>query len=271
MAVIYQPAGKAREYAPLACNLYRGCGHGCVYCYAPSVLKLSREAFANAQPRSNILGDLERAAKKMTPANVLLCFTTDPYQPIEAQYGITREAVHILHRWGWTVTILTKGASLARRDFDLLGPGDVFATSLTLRDSAESMKWEPGASLPEERIEALRDAHSRGLSTWVSLEPVIDPEAVYAMIEETHSFVDLYKVGTLNYHTHAKTIDWREFARKVVEVLESNQAKYYLKEDLRKWIPSEAQPQCSSIETPRIDLNALARRATPTMGLFDVS
>ena len=63
--------------------------------------------------------------------------------------------------------------------------------------------------------------HAAGVPTWVSLEPVIDPAASLEIIRQTHKFVDLFKVGKLNYHQHAKTIDWRSFAIEAVELLKS--------------------------------------------------
>ena len=246
-SVIYEPKGKAREYGPLACNLYKGCGHGCVYCYAPSVTRSTREDFAHPRPRKDILARLAHDASFMSSPMVpekrpvLLSFTSDAYQPLDVRLGITREAIKILHRAGMRVTVLTKGGRRAERDFDLMGPNDTHAASLTLLDKAVSLKWEPGAAVPEDRIRTLEKAHNLGMKTWVSLEPVLDPGAVYEIIAQTHEFVDMFKVGVLNYHPHAKTIDWARFAIKVVEQLERYGCKYYLKEDLRKWIPSTLQ------------------------------
>ena len=240
-SVIYEPRGKALEYCGLACNLYKGCGHGCVYCYAPSATRTTREDFENADSRKDILERLAVDAAKMSSPmlpdgrSVLISFTSDAYQPIDEKLGITRKAIGILHNAGFKVTILTKGGHRAERDFDLMGSDDTYAASLTLLDDTESLKWEPGAALPDDRIQTLEKAKKLGLQTWVSLEPVIDPEAVYEIIERTHSFVDMFKVGVLNYHPHAKTIDWARFAVNVVEVLESFDCQYYIKEDLRKW------------------------------------
>lgn len=151
MSVIYEPRGRAREYAALAANLYAGCEHGCVYCYAPSAVRRARDDFHGAvKPRKNILAGLEKDAERLAGSKdrVLLSFTTDPYQPIEEELGITREAIKILHRHGLHVEILTKGGTRAARDFDLLMPGDAFATTLTFLDEDKSREWEPKAALP---------------------------------------------------------------------------------------------------------------------------
>jgi hypothetical protein len=85
---IYAPAGQAGEYAPLAANPYRGCGHGCAYCYVPRVVKMTREKFdAGALPRRNYLHNLRMDAQKYQAAGiqeqVMLSFTTDVYSPFD--------------------------------------------------------------------------------------------------------------------------------------------------------------------------------------------
>ncbi len=127
MSIIYEPKGRAREYAPLAANLYKGCEHGCKYCFAPDATFTDRERFHSAVTvRVDGLKQLEKdaLALKGSGKRVLLSFTTDPYQPLETEQGITRQAIQILHRYGLFVEILTKGDSRAIRDFDLLGSGD---------------------------------------------------------------------------------------------------------------------------------------------------
>ncbi|GAI39078.1 unnamed protein product, partial [marine sediment metagenome] len=120
------------------------------------------------------------------------------------------------------------------RDWDLLGKRDAFATTLTLLDNEDSLMWEPHAALPAERIENLIRAHELDLETWVSCEPVIYPEATLELIKLTAPFVDHYKVGTMNYHPHGKTIDWPKFAHDVKQTLESLGKPYYLKKDLAR-------------------------------------
>lgn len=237
MPVLYEPKGRAFEYADLAVNLYRGCIHGCEYCFAPSVLRMDRGEFHQVgAPRKGVLEQLERDTAKLAgdQRNVLLCFTTDPYQPADDVHRLTREAIRILNAGGLGVTVLTKGGLRAVRDFDLLAkdPRNCFASTLTLDDPADSLRWEPEGAPPAERLEALQIAHHLGIATWVSLEPVLDPEVVYRLIRITAPFVDLYKVGTLNYHPHAATINWSEFRAQVVDLLKTLGKPYYLKRDL---------------------------------------
>lgn len=255
-SVIYEPKGKAGEYAPLALNLYDGCVHGCVYCYAPTVTHTNRNVFHQpgwVAPRAGVLKDLAIQAPSLAgdPRPILLSFTSDPYQPAEKRAEITRGALKILVDNKLKVTILTKSGlwglvrdrdiftmrhdsshcsdSLARQGYP---QAHTWAATLTLDDPDESLKWEPGAALPRERIMGLAQAKAWGFDTWVSFEPVIDPEAVYRLLDATHEFVDFYKVGKLNYHPHAQTIDWRRFKMEMEERLTRLGKPHYFKKDL---------------------------------------
>jgi len=238
---IYETRGRAREYCELAINLYTGCEHRCIYCYGATVTHQDRKAFEyEVKPRKDILDAIRRDAKfhgyygETRP--ILMCFVTDPYQPLEAKELITRQAIEILHKNNLRVAILTKAGQLAQRDFDLLGSKDAFATTLTLIYDSEPNIWEPNAGTSVERIANLREAHYRGIETWVSCEPVIYPAQTLALIEDTHKFVDMFKVGTMNYHPHGKTIDWRKFASDVKALLDRLGCKYYLKKDLERYL-----------------------------------
>ena len=235
---IYAPRGRAGEYAPLAVNLYRGCGHACIYCYGPDTLHIGRQEFLKAAPRQGIIEKLQRDIPMAAGAtgNVWLCVTSDSYQPIDDIYQLTRQAIIILHDNGFKVTILTKGGHRAERDFDLLGPGDEFAVTLTCTGEELSRKWEPYAAPPQDRIDTLKKAHDRGIYTWVSIEPVLYTEQSLELIRLTHPFVDEYKLGILNYHPHAATINWREYGATAIELVRSLGKKLYIKRDLKKYI-----------------------------------
>jgi len=238
MSLIYEPAGRAREYAALACNVYRGCDHACSYCYAPAATRRAMEVFSHPEPRADFLPKLRREAGALKPTEpILLCFTCDPYQALDERLGLTRETIKILHSAGHAVNVLTKGGWRALRDIDLLGPRDAFATTLTLLDDAVSLKWEPGAATPKDRIATVREYHAAGIPTWVSLEPVLDPAIALEIIRRTHEFVDLYKVGRWNYHADAKLIDWARFAADAVALLGALGKAYYIKKDLACFLP----------------------------------
>jgi DNA repair photolyase len=167
---------------------------------------------------------------------VLLCFTTDPYQPLDVTAQLARHTIVALADNGNAVRILTKGGMRAARDFDVMASCDCeFGATLTFMDDARSAEWEPAAAAPTDRIAALRAAKSNGIRTWASLEPVIDTEEVYKIIRATHEFVDLYKVGKLNYHPRAKAIDWHRFRIDVESLLAFLGKDFYIKDDLRKF------------------------------------
>lgn len=166
--------------------------------------------------------------------HILMCFSCDPCQPMETEHQIARQAIAILKSRLLNVSILTKAGTRAVRDFDRLTGEDRFGCTLTFVNDTDSLKWEPKAALPSDRMRALRLAHEQGIPTWVSLEPVIDPAQTLAIIDLTHEYVDEYKVGTLNYVLNQT--DWGAFAQAAKAKLDSYGCHHYLKADLRKWL-----------------------------------
>jgi len=239
---IYAPQGQAGEYAPLACNPYRGCGHKCAYCYVPDVLKITRAEFdAGANPRPDFLKNLEKDARKYrlmgSTGQVMLSFTTDPYHP--GDNFLTRKTIQLLKEYGLTFCTLTKGGNRALRDIDLFRPErDAFASTLTSLDDAFSLKWERGAALPGDRIATLRKFHDAGIFTWVSLEPTLDCESSLQIVRETHQFVDLYKIGRVNYLPMTKTTDWQDYTLRMIDLCQTLGVKHYVKKDLQGFLPA---------------------------------
>ena len=238
---IYAPKGQAGEYAPLACNPYRGCGHACAYCYVPAVLKMKRADFdAGAKPRPDFIRQLTKDASKYQAAGiaeqVMLSFTTDPYHP--GDNTLTRETLDVLREHCMGFCTLTKGGTRALRDLDLFRRDrDAFASTLTTLDDAFSRKWERDAALPVDRLAALRQFHDAGIFTWVSLEPTLDVEAAQAIVRETHLYVDLYKVGRANYLPMTRTTDWQDYTLRMVDLLQKVGAAAYIKRDLQPYLP----------------------------------
>src|SRR4030066_687493 len=238
MSIIYEPTGKAREYATLAFNLYTGCNHACKYCYAPAIRRMSREEYQNPIPRRNILADFEKDCRKyyQTESAVLFCFMTDPYNSLESELRITREALKICLKYKIPVKILTKSTSVLN-DIDVIKKFDDHISvgmSLTFDNNNDSLKWEPNASLPFQRIETLKNLHENKIHTWASFEPVIDINQSINMIVKSIDIVDHYKIGKLNnYQGIDKKIDWNIFLKNVVEILRGIKP-FYIKQDLRE-------------------------------------
>jgi len=232
MPVIYRPSGRALEYSFLALNHYIGCTHGCFYCYVPTMPLFKERDFTNPDVRPDIINRIEKEAPRYAGTNerVLLCFTCDPYQPIDKKEKVTRSVIRVLRKYNIPFQILTKGGLRAKRDFDLYGARDAFATTLTFIKEDDSKKHEPNAATPGNRIKALIEAHSQGIETWVSLEPVIDIRQTLELIEITQNCVDYYKIGKLN---HLKSdINWRDFGIEAIRICEKYNKPYYIKDDL---------------------------------------
>jgi len=240
-SLIYAPKGQAGEYAPLATNPYRGCGHKCNYCYVPLFLRMNRKEFdAGAKVRPDYLNRLAKEARKYQAAGiteqVMLSFTTDPYPP--TCDITTRHALETLTLFGLAFCTLTKGGKRALRDLDLFRPDrDAFASTLTSLDEAFSKKWERAAAPPQERLDTLQAFHQAGIFTWVSLEPTLDVDASLAIVRATHHFVDLYKIGRANYITLTKTTDWKDYTLRMLDVVNELGVKHYFKKDLQQYLP----------------------------------
>ncbi len=241
-SIVYAPRGQAGEYAKLATNPYRGCGHACAYCYVPKVLKMDRPTFdAGAFPRDGFLDALRKDARKYQALGiteqVMLSFTTDPYHP--GDNSLTRDVLTTLQSYGLGICTLTKGGSRALRDIDIFRPNhDAFASTLTTLDDDFSRKWERGAQLPGDRIATLKAFHDAGIFTWVSLEPTLNTESSLEIIERTHEFVDLYKIGRANYLPMTNTTNWESYTHRILELVNRIGVKHYIKHDLQKYLPA---------------------------------
>jgi len=238
---IYAPRGQAGEYSMLATNPYRGCGHGCAYCYVPDVLRMSREEFdAGAISRPDFLRLVEKDAVKYQTLGidkqVMLSFTTDPFNQLNTE--LTRPTIEILKKYGLGFCTLTKGGSRALPFMDLFRPTrDAFASTLTSLDAKFSKRWERNAAMPADRMETLRKFHEAGIWTWVSLEPVLDTAATLQILRETHEYVDFFKIGRINHDKLTKVIDWEDFTHRVVELVQELNIRHYIKKDLQPYLP----------------------------------
>lgn len=244
MNVVYQPKGRALEYAPLACNLYMGCTHGCTYCYAPGcVRKTTEDWHAIAEERRNVIKAFEKDAKWLSenmPDNdarrVLFCFLSDPYQPLETKLHVTRQCLEIAQRHGIKVDVLTKG-SYARvsKDFELMRASGVhLGVTLSFVTDKKRKVWEPKAAKVSDRLRILQEAHALGIYTWVSMEPVIEAEEALSVVDLAHEYVDYWKVGKLNHNREQEQkVDWHKFYVDVKAKLDGYGCSYYIKQDLK--------------------------------------
>jgi len=168
----------------LSINPYRGCEHGCIYCYArPShaYLELSpgldfeSRLFAKLNAVELLRDELARPGYRPSP--IALGANTDCYQPIERRYRLTRGLIELLAECRHPLTIVTKSA-LVERDLDLLGPmgranlAKVFVSLGTL-DRTLARRLEPRAASPQRRLDSIRALAGAGVPVGVMLAPVV--------------------------------------------------------------------------------------------------
>ncbi len=178
-------------------NPYRGCEHGCIYCFArPSHAYLGLSPGLDFESRLFVKADAARlleaelARPGYRPAPIALGTNTDPYQPIEREWRVTRGVLQVLAAHGHPATIVTK-SDLVTRDIDVLAPmaaqGLVkVALSVTTLDGRLARRMEPRAPRPKRRLEAMRALSRAGIPTGVMVAPLIpalnDPE-IEAILE----------------------------------------------------------------------------------------
>lgn len=181
-------------------NPYRGCEHGCIYCYArPSHaywdlspgLDFETKLIAKTNAAEVLEEELSRKGYVCAPIN--LGANTDPYQPIERQQRLTRQILEVLLRYRHPVTIVTKG-SLILRDLDLLAElakQNLVAVMISLTTLDDELKriLEPRAAAPSARLRAIRVMREQGIPVGVLCSPMIpmvNDRELEALLEAAH-------------------------------------------------------------------------------------
>ncbi|WP_406856609.1 PA0069 family radical SAM protein [Alsobacter sp. KACC 23698] len=211
-------------------NPYRGCEHGCVYCFARPThaymglspgLDFESKLFVK-QGAAELL-ERELAAQGYAPRTIAIGTNTDPYQPIEREHRVMRSILEVLSRANHPVGIVTKSA-LVTRDIDILGPMAEkglakVALSITTLDPKLARTMEPRAATPARRLDAIRQLSEAGVPASVMVAPIIpavnDPEieailaaaaaagareAGYVLLRLPHEVRDLFREWLLEHH-----------------------------------------------------------------------
>jgi len=241
--VIYEPKGRALEYAPLACEVYDACDHRCTYCFNVTSGKRTAEDFYRpARPVPNLIRELQkvvgnyRAIEGQPLKRVLLSFGCDPYQPVNDQYGLTREVIKLFNEVGVPYTVLSKGGLRVSDDLGLIRAGaGSYAATIIFTEEEDRLIWEPNAATIADRVEALRRAHELGIRTWVSIEPPIIPEQALDVIDMVGDVVDAVKLGKWNHEEGADEIDWKAFSYEAYGRLKRLGKPYLIKRDLHQY------------------------------------
>lgn len=219
-------------------NPYRGCEHGCIYCYArPTHEYLGYSAGLDFETKivvkydvaSRLRAEFDRQSWK--PQTVLLSGNTDPYQPVERRLQLTRSCLEVFLEYGNPVSVITKNA-LITRDLDVLkelASKNLTKTiiSVTTLDAQLASKMEPRTSIPAARLRAISELAEAGIPVGVNVAPIIpgitDEEipAILSAAREAGATHASYIVMRLPGAVKELFVDWlhREFPDRVNRVL----------------------------------------------------
>ena len=182
-------------------NPYRGCEHGCVYCFArPSHAFMGLSPGLDFETRLFVkdgaaaLLERELSSPRYQPRTIAIGTNTDPYQPIEKEHRVMRQVLEVLARANHPVGIVTKSA-LVLRDIDILAPMAAkglakVALSVTSLDGKLSRLMEPRAAQPERRLETIRALSEAGIPTSVMVAPIIpsiNDHEIEAILTRAHA------------------------------------------------------------------------------------
>lgn len=172
-------------------NCYSGCAHACVYCYARFMQRFHphEEPWgAYVDVKVNAVETLKRQLRRLPPGKVFISSACDGWQPLEAQYRLTRRCCELLLEHGFSLNLLTK-SSLILRDLDLFTGKDV-AVGITIATTNERLArlWEPESASVAQRWEILEQARRRGLPTFLMAAPLLpflsdSPAEIHALLQ----------------------------------------------------------------------------------------
>lgn len=180
-------------------NLYRGCTHGCIYCDSRSKCYHMEHAFEDVEIKENAIDLLENTLKRKRLKCMLSTGSmTDPYLPLEDEFGSVRKALSLAYKYGFGFTLITK-SNRVLKDLDLLKAINdktkcVVQMTLTTYDEDLCKKIESNVSTTKERVEALKKLNEAGIPTVVWLCPILP------FINDTEENIK----GILNYCIEAK-------------------------------------------------------------------
>jgi len=229
-------------------NPYRGCEHGCIYCYArpnhgyvglSPGLDFESKIFVKVDAAERLRAELSAPGYRCAP--IAIGTATDAWQPVERHRRITRAIIEVLHAHRHPFSALTK-SSLVERDIDLLAPmarDGLVSVSLTLTtlDPVLARRWEPRATAPWRRLQTMRRLHEAGIPVGVSLAPIApflnepEIERVLAAAREAGARRAFYAPLRLPHELHDVFVDWlaehypQRAARVLVRLREMHKGK----------------------------------------------
>ncbi len=183
-------------------NPYIGCQHGCRYCYAVFMKRFTGHKepwgkFVDIKINAPQLlaKELERAHRR----EVIISSVTDPYQPLERRYKLTRACLEILLKQQFPISILTK-SSLVLRDIDILTRFDHCEVGITITTDKDKIRkiFEPYSPPIQERIRTLRTLHQQGIRTYVFIGPIL-PQEPEQLAQQLKGSVNFIYIDRMNY------------------------------------------------------------------------
>ena len=208
-------------------NLYRGCTHGCIYCDSRSKCYHMEHAFEDVEVKENAIVLLEKTLRRKRLKCMLSTGSmTDPYIPLEDEFGNVRKALSLAYKYGFGFTLITK-SNRVLKDLDLLKAINdktkcVVQMTLTTYDEDLCKKIEPNVSTTKERVETLKKLHDKGIYTILCISPIFPYITDYEeIIEKAKGFVDEYWFENLNLRQPYKTT--------ILNFIQSNYPEYYEK------------------------------------------
>lgn len=235
---IYQPKSKAAEYSKWACNLFVGCSGKCNYCYNRTGITAKvlggdkptlKKCLVNEETALGIfMKEADQNLAELRKHGLFFNFVSDPFLP--ETYRLNLKAMAYCQLKLIPIKALTKQTWWVEKvvSKEVYFPTEDIAIGFTLTGHSE---LEPGCATNEDRIRAMKVLNDEGFKTWASIEPIIDFESSWRMIEQTLGFCDLYKVGLKSGGKYnVKDAQW--FMTKVLIACSCNHTKAYIKDSL---------------------------------------
>src|SRR5512137_754095 len=187
---------------PYVINPYTGCQHGCSYCYARFMKRVTghKEPWGEfVDVKINAADLLRGEIKKKKRAKVWLSGVCDPYQPLEATYRLTRQCLEILVQHTWPVILQTR-SPLVLRDIDIMKDARDLEVGLSVTTADDTIRklFEPGAPPIHDRIRALDELHKAGIRTYAMIAPVLP--GAEGLADLLKGKIDYLLIDRMNYH-----------------------------------------------------------------------
>ena len=276
---IYTTKGAAREYGRIGCNFYKGCPHGCEYCYlkrgAPSAqlggnVAVLKKCFKDEEDAGNVFcKEIDKWLEPCKKYGIFLSFSTDPLIP--ETRSLTLKAIIEAVLRDIPVYILTKDATFVNDECEFMAWMENvtlpyrdlihFGFTLTGRDN-----MEPNASPNMDRIKAMEQLHGMGFKTFASIEPVIDWMHASMVIHLTLGCCDHYKIGLRSgvkkdYYDEDLS---RGSIRGLVDMITHAGRTVYLKESTRKLLRRcFIEEECEHILSMTVDMDGKPYKRLP--------